>query len=61
MTKTDKLSGSKLEAAIEIYTKTLLETWEELPPFFITSAVSHLGTDLILNQIEEWNGDFVMQ
>ncbi len=61
MTKTDKLSGPKLEAAVELYKKTLLETWEELPPFFITSAVSHLGTDLILNQIEEWNGAFEAQ
>ncbi len=59
MTKTDKLSGPKLEAAIETYKNTLLDTWEELPPFFITSAVSQLGTDLILNQIEEWNGAFV--
>jgi GTP-binding protein len=55
MTKTDKLSGPKLEASIELYKKTLLEFWEELPPFFITSAVSHLGANLILDKIEEWN------
>jgi GTP-binding protein len=61
MTKTDKLSGPKLEAAIETYKKTLLDTWEELPPFFITSAVSQLGTDQILDQIEEWNGAYVAQ
>ncbi len=54
-TKTDKLSGSELPKNIAIYKKKMLETWESLPPVFITSAVNKLGQSEILNYIEETN------
>ncbi len=58
-TKTDKLSAAKLEAMLETYKQILLETWEELPQLFITSAVSKLGRESILAQMTEWNGLYV--
>jgi len=33
----------------------LRDTWEELPPYFITSAESRLGRDEVLGYIEEIN------
>ena len=52
-TKADKLTKAKVEASIERYSETLLETWEELPPMQCTSAVSKKGKDDVLNYIQE--------
>lgn len=54
-TKADKLSTSKLNQSIEGYKKKLLETWEELPPIFLTSAEKKQGRDEVLNYIEQIN------
>ena len=54
-TKTDKISKSKLNENVAIYKTKLLETWEELPPFFYTSATHKKGKEEILNYIEEIN------
>ena len=54
-TKADKLSVPKCAANVEAYKKTLLESWEELPPIFMTSAEKRQGRDEILNYIEEIN------
>jgi GTP-binding protein len=54
-TKTDKLSRSRVKENIAAYTKQLLETWEELPPIFITSAEKREGRDEVLGYIEEIN------
>lgn len=51
MTKTDKLKKTALETAIEEYKLKLSETWEELPPIFITSSETALGKDEILGFI----------
>ena len=48
-TKTDKLSASKLPQAIAAYRKSMLRTWEEMPTHFVTSAISGLGCQEILN------------
>ena len=53
--KADKLSTSKLNQSIEGYKKKLLETWEELPPIFLTSAEKKQGRDEVLNYIEQIN------
>lgn len=55
MTKIDKLSCPKLEASKELYHQTLLQEWEELPPFFYTSSERQLGRDDILDYIETIN------
>lgn len=54
-TKADKLSTSKLNQSIEGYKKKLLETWEELPPIFLTSAEKKQGRDEVLDYIEQIN------
>jgi GTP-binding protein len=54
-TKTDKISQGKLKENIENYKIRLLETWEELPPVFITSSERKSGKEELLNYIEEIN------
>ncbi|MCL2649961.1 MAG: ribosome biogenesis GTP-binding protein YihA/YsxC [Candidatus Azobacteroides sp.] len=54
-TKTDKISAGKLKTNLEIYKTKLLETWEELPPVFITSSEKKKGKEEILGYIEEIN------
>ena len=54
-TKADKLSVSKVSAKVEAYKKKLLETWEELPPIFLTSAEKRQGRDEVLDYIEQVN------
>jgi GTP-binding protein len=52
-TKSDKLSAMALKKSIETYNGIMLESWESLPPSFITSAVTGKGRDTILGYIEE--------
>ena len=57
-TKADKLSLSKVKPAAEAWMQKMLDTWEELPPYFITSSSSRMGREEILNYIEEINKSF---
>ena len=52
-TKLDKLSSSAAKVATAAYCAELLESWEELPPVFRTSAVDRRGRIEILDYIEE--------
>ena len=54
-TKADKLTANKARQAVEAYKKKLLETWEELPPIFLTSAEKREGRDEVLDYIEKIN------
>ena len=54
-TKADKLSAGKVAANVEAYKKRLFETWEELPPIFVTSAEKRQGRDEVLGYIEQIN------
>ncbi|MDP4184547.1 MAG: ribosome biogenesis GTP-binding protein YihA/YsxC [Bacteroidota bacterium] len=54
-TKTDKIGTTQIEKNIAVYKKTMLNYWEELPPMFISSAVSKRGKEEILNYIEQYN------
>ncbi|MDR0863753.1 MAG: ribosome biogenesis GTP-binding protein YihA/YsxC [Candidatus Symbiothrix sp.] len=54
-TKTDKISHSRLNENKTVYLNKLLETWEELPPIFYTSAEYKKGKDEVLDYIEEIN------
>lgn len=54
-TKADKLSATKVNQNVEAYKKVLSETWEELPPIFITSSDKKQGRDVVLDYIEEIN------
>jgi len=54
-TKADKLKPLALERNIESYKKVLLETWEELPQYFITSSSNGNGRDELLEYIDSVN------
>lgn len=54
LTKTDKLKPAELKLNVENYKNKLLETWEELPPLFITSAVEKDGRDEVLGYLDSF-------
>ena len=54
-TKADKLSASKAAQNVAAYKKVLSETWEELPPIFVTSSEKKQGRDEVLDYIEGIN------
>lgn len=56
-TKSDKLKPNALKRNIEAYQQKMLETWEEMPQYFVTSASNSDGRDEALNYIEEINND----
>jgi GTP-binding protein len=57
-TKADKLKPGAAEKNVEVYKNELLQSWEELPDLYITSAEKKEGGDLILNYIRKTN-DFL--
>lgn len=57
-TKIDKLTKNKLEGNLALYKKTMLQSWEELPPIFLTSGFTKEGTVEILKYIKEVNKMF---
>ncbi|MCC8423907.1 ribosome biogenesis GTP-binding protein YihA/YsxC [Mucilaginibacter sp. UR6-11] len=57
-TKADKQSSIKTDQSIAKFKKALLETFDEVPQIFITSAEEHLGRDEILGFISTINQDF---
>lgn len=54
-TKADKLKPQAIENHLVAYKTILLETWEDMPNYFITSATNALGKDAVLNYIDELN------
>lgn len=54
-TKADKLSPNKLTSQIDSYIQQMLNFWEEMPNYFITSSSSGLGKEEVLNYIEQIN------
>ncbi len=54
-TKLDKLGTQAGKRNVEEYCRILLETWEELPPVFLTSSETGRGRDEILDYIEQLN------
>jgi len=60
-TKADKQSKLKTQANVELFTTHLLQTWEELPAYFVTSAEEQTGKDDLLNYIDSINSQYVAQ
>ncbi|MCT4614537.1 MAG: ribosome biogenesis GTP-binding protein YihA/YsxC [Marinifilaceae bacterium] len=54
-TKMDKLNKTKRTENIENYKTKLFETWEQLPPLFLTSSAKAEGKTELVNYIEEIN------
>lgn len=54
-TKADKLKPLAIERNVAAYQQVLLETWEEFPPYFVTSAENRVGKEELINYIETIN------
>ena len=54
-TKADKLSKTKAQQNVKAWMDKLRDTWEELPPHFVTSAEQGTGRDEVLGYIEQIN------
>jgi GTP-binding protein len=54
-TKADKLKPKAIENHVEDYKKILLETWEEVPNYFITSSSNNVGKEEVLEYIDSLN------
>jgi len=54
-TKADKLTSAKVRANVDSYEKKMLETWEEMPPYFVTSSEKRQGREDLLDYIEQIN------
>ena len=51
-TKADKLTAGRARQNAQKYMKSLLDTWESLPPYFVTSSEKRQGRDDVLSYIE---------
>lgn len=56
-TKADKNKQGELRRNVDHFLRTLAETWEELPPHFITSSEKGLGRNELLSYIESINAE----
>ncbi|MDO6595336.1 ribosome biogenesis GTP-binding protein YihA/YsxC [Oceanihabitans sp. 2_MG-2023] len=56
-TKADKLKPKAIENHVEDYKKVLLETWEEVPNYFITSSSKDIGKEEVLKYIDSLNAN----
>ena len=54
-TKADKLKPLMIERNIKSYQDILLKSWEEFPPYFITSAENRAGKEELTTYIEQIN------
>lgn len=60
-TKADKLTNGKRKDNLNKYINKLQDTWEELPPYFVSSSETKLGRNEILDYIESINKDIEKQ
>ena len=60
-TKADKLKPNALTRNLEVYTQKMLETWEEMPQYFVTSSSNGDGRDELLAYIDRINSDLIAQ
>ena len=54
-TKADKLGTQKAKQSVGTYMESLKDTWEDLPPYFITSSNSKTGRTELLDYIGNIN------
>ncbi len=53
-TKADKVGPVKAKQNAEAWMKKLEDSWEELPPYFVTSSENRTGKEEILDYIEKF-------
>lgn len=51
-TKADKLKPNALTRNVKTYIKKMLESWEEMPAYFVTSSSKKQGKEDVINNIE---------
>jgi len=56
-TKADKLRPKAIEIHIDSYKNKLLEFWEEMPNYFVTSSTNYYGKEELLNYIDGVNNE----
>ena len=56
-TKADKLKPNALLRNVAAYEEKMLETWEEMPRYFVTSASNSTGRDELLEYIASINNE----
>ncbi|MGD1840734.1 MAG: ribosome biogenesis GTP-binding protein YihA/YsxC [Thermonemataceae bacterium] len=54
-TKLDKISKSQIKPSLQHYEQTMLEKWEEMPKYFLTSAEKHTGKEALITFIDTLN------
>lgn len=54
-TKIDKIGNGRLKENLKAYTDKLHESWDDLPPIFLSSAEKKAGKEEILSYINEIN------
>ncbi len=52
-TKTDKQSANKTASSVAAFSKAMKATWEEMPPYFLSSAETKNGREEIFEFINE--------
>ncbi|MCO4820768.1 MAG: YihA family ribosome biogenesis GTP-binding protein [Flavobacteriaceae bacterium] len=60
-TKADKLKPKAIDNYVSDYKDVLLETWEDMPNYFITSSSKHIGKDELLDYIQVINDELKFQ
>lgn len=56
-TKADKLRPKAIQDHVDAYKAILLETWEDMPNYFITSSSKDIGKDEVLGYIDDLNAN----
>jgi GTP-binding protein len=57
-TKSDKNKPGATQRNVNAFIRSMLETWEEPPPFFVTSSLTSEGREGILDYIDEMNRSY---
>jgi GTP-binding protein len=58
-TKADKQSANKNKSQVNRYMQELRKSWEEVPPYFISSSVKRQGREEILMYIQNINRELL--
>ena len=56
-TKADKLGEMKARKAAKLWMEKMLDRWEELPPYFVTSSEKAIGREELLDYIGNLNSE----
>jgi GTP-binding protein len=60
-TKADKITQRETAAHVKQFLQKMRESWEYLPPHFVTSAVKRLGARQVLSYIQNLNEAYFLQ